>query len=80
MRRTFVLALAASALLGVAATGALAQTPAPAAATPQPTFKITGFIDQVMTYSRNTSNVDNNMDHIDTVWYGRTRGRFDYHR
>jgi hypothetical protein len=76
MRRTFVLALTALALLGVVATPAIAQAPAPA--TPQPTFKITGFIDNLMTYSRNTSNVDGNMAHIDTMWYGRTRGRVDF--
>ena len=66
MRRTFVLALTALALLGAVVTPAVAQTPAPA--TPQPTFKITGFIDNLMSYSRNTSNYDGNMAHIDTMW------------
>jgi hypothetical protein len=72
MRRTLVLALAALTLLGATATGAYAQ-----GAAPTPTFKITGFIDEVMSYARNVSNVDGDMRHIDTQWYGRTRGRFD---
>jgi hypothetical protein len=77
MRRTFVLALTALALLGVVAPGAYAQAPAPAAPAPTPTFRITGFIDELMTYSNNTSNYDTDLHRKDTIWYGRTRGRFD---
>jgi hypothetical protein len=71
MRRTFVLALAALALLGVMTPDAFAQAPTP-------TFKINGLIDQVMSYSRNTSNYDGNLFNNDKQWYGRTRGRLDF--
>ena len=74
MRRTLVLALTALALLGAVATDAFAQAPAGG---PVPKFTITGFVDEVMTYSRNVSNVDADMHLIDKQWYGRTRGRFD---
>lgn len=77
MRRTFVLALAALALLGVVAPGAYAQAPGPAAPAPTPTFRITGFIDELATYSNNTSNFDTDLHRKDTMFYGRTRGRFD---
>src|SRR5262245_31549725 len=76
MRRTFVLAFAALALLGVAATEVLAQAAA-APAAPIPTFKITGFIDEVVSYSNNTSNFDFDLHRKDYLFYGRTRGRFD---
>src|SRR5215468_6088968 len=76
MRRT-ILALAALALLGVATTDAFAQAAAAAPAAPIPTFKITGFIDEVITYSNNTSNVDFDLRRKDYLFYGRTRGRFD---
>ena len=76
MRRTFVLAFAALALLGVAATDAFAQAAA-APAAPIPTFKITGFIDELITYSNNTSNFDFDLHRKDYLFYGRTRGRFD---
>jgi hypothetical protein len=77
MRRrvVVVLALTAVALLGVIAPGAYAQ--GPAAPAPTPTFRITGFIDQLMTYSNNTSNFDFDLHRKDYLWYGRTRGRFD---
>ena len=55
MRRIFVLALAALALLGVVTSDACAQAPTP-------TFKINGLIDQVVSYSRNTSNYDGNLN------------------
>ena len=72
MRRTLVLALAALALLGVVASDALAQAPTP-------TFKISGLIDQVVTYTSNISGYDNNIArNQDKQWYGRTRGRFDF--
>src|SRR5499426_1038556 len=70
MRRILVLALAALALLGVVTPDAFAQAPTP-------TFKINGLIDQLTTYSRNTSNFDGNLNVNDIMWYGRTRGRFD---
>ena len=71
MRRIFVLALAALALLGVVTPDAFAQAPTP-------TFKINGLIDQVVTYSRNTSNYDGNLNVNDKQTYGRTRGRLDF--
>src|SRR6266446_5072885 len=76
MRRTLVLALTALALLGVVTPDAFAQAPA-APGAPTPTFKITGFIDEVATYSRNVSVYDADLRRIDTTFYGRTRGRFD---
>ena len=42
-----------------------------------PTFLITGFIDQLVTYSNNTSNFDFDLHRKDYLFYGRTRGRFD---
>src|SRR5262245_18421476 len=77
MRRTLVLALAALALLGVATTDSFTQAAAAAPAAPIPTFKMTGFIDELVTYSDNTSNLDFDLHRKDYVFYGRTRGRFD---
>src|SRR5262245_22528862 len=77
MRRMLVRALAALALLGVATSDAFAQAAASAPAAPIPTFKITGFIDEVVTYSNNTSNFDFDLHRKDYLFYGRTRGRFD---
>jgi hypothetical protein len=71
MRRIFVLALAALALLGVVTPDVFAQAPTP-------TFKINGLIDQLTTYSRNVSNYDGNLNVTDKQWYGRTRGRLDF--
>ena len=71
MRRIFVFALAALALLGVVTPDALAQAPTP-------TFKINGIIDSVTTYSRNASNYDGDLALNDTQWYMRSRGRFDF--
>src|SRR5262245_1829122 len=51
--------------------------PAAAPPAPGPTFLVTGFIDQVITYSNNTSNFDNDLHRKDYLFYGRTRGRFD---
>jgi hypothetical protein len=70
----FVLSLALAALLGlVAPPHIFAQATAP-----QPKFAITGFIDNVGTWTQNIStfdfNVNRNRDH---QFYGRTRGRFD---
>src|SRR5262249_45491121 len=70
MRRTLVLAVAALSLLGVVIPSAYAQAPTP-------TFKITGFIDTLMTYSSNQSVVDADLHRVDKEWYGRNRGRFD---
>jgi hypothetical protein len=69
-----VLSLALTALLGfVAPPDVFAQ-----AAAPTPKATITGFIDNVGTYTQNMStsdlNVNRNRDH---QVYGRTRGRFD---
>ena len=69
MRRMFFLALAALALLGMVSPDAWAPAPTP-------TFKITGLIDQLITYSSNASNYENNFNNRDTQLYGRTRGRF----
>ena len=71
MRRIFVLALAALALLGVVTPDAFAQAPTP-------TFKINGLIDNLTTYSRNTSNYDGDLARNDKQWYARSRGRFDF--
>jgi len=69
MRRMSVLALAALALLGMVAPEAWAQAP---------TFKITGLIDQVTSYSRNFSPVGLNYSiSREREWYARTRGRLD---
>jgi hypothetical protein len=73
MRRIVFLSLALVALLGfVAPPDVFAQ-----AAPPTPKFTITGFIDNVTTYSRNVSNVDGVFNINDKQWYARTRGRFD---
>ena len=74
MRRMLVLSLALMALLGfVAPPDVFAQ-----AAAPTPKATITGFIDNVGTFTQNMStsdlNVNRNRDH---QVYGRTRGRFD---
>jgi hypothetical protein len=74
MRRMLVLSLALTALLGfVAPPDVFAQ-----AAAPTPKATITGFIDNVGTFTQNMStsdlNVNRNRDH---QVYGRTRGRFD---
>ena len=75
MRRTCILALAVFALLGVVTPNAYAQAPA---AAPAPTFRINGLVDQMTTYSRNVSVIDNDFGTIDKQWYARTRGRFDF--
>ena len=74
MRRCPVLSLALLALLGfIAPVDVLAQ-----AATPQPQFAITGFIDNVGTWTQNFSYGDANFNrNRDYQTYGRTRGRFD---
>ncbi len=78
MRRTLFLALTALAPLGPVTSDAFAQAPGAAApAAPTPTFRITGFIDELITYSNNTSNFDFDLHRKDYLFYGRTRGRFD---
>src|SRR5215475_12215193 len=74
MRRMFVLSLALLALLGfVAPPDVFAQ-----AAAPTPKATITGFIDNVGTWTQNMSSSDLNWNrNRDHQTYGRTRGRFD---
>jgi hypothetical protein len=57
---------------------AAAQTPVTAPSSPFK-FSISGLIDQVTSYSRNMSMIDQNVTaDKDREWYGRTRGRFDF--
>jgi hypothetical protein len=74
MRRMLVLSLALMALLGfVAPPDVFAQ-----AAAPTPKATITGFIDNVGTFTQNMSTSDLNLNrNKDQQTYGRTRGRFD---
>jgi len=74
MRRMLVLSLALMALLGfVAPPDVFAQ-----AAAPTPKASITGFIDNVGTFTQNMSTSDLNWNrNRDRQTYGRTRGRFD---
>ena len=74
MRRMLVLSLALMALLGfVAPPDVFAQ-----AAAPTPKATITGFIDNVGTFTQNFSSSDFNWNrNRDQQTYGRTRGRFD---
>src|SRR5437867_8912691 len=74
MRRMLVLSLALMALLGfVAPPDVFAQ-----AAAPTPKATITGFIDNVGTWTQNMSTSDLNWGrNRDHQVYGRTRGRFD---
>src|SRR5499425_2314162 len=74
MRRMLVLSLAVMALLGfVAPPEVFAQ-----AAAPTPKATITGFIDNVGTWTQNLSSSDFNWNrNRDQQTYGRTRGRFD---
>src|SRR5215467_8361889 len=74
MRRMLVLSLALLALLGfVAPPDVFAQ-----AAAPTPKATITGFIDNVGTWTQNMSSSDLNLNrNRDHQTYGRTRGRFD---
>src|SRR5262245_15657753 len=63
---------------GSAASASAAFAPPTAAPpAPGPSFLITGFIDQLVTYSNNTSQFDNDLHRKDYLFYGRTRGRFD---
>src|SRR5215468_305589 len=74
MRRMLILSLALLALLGfVAPPDVFAQ-----AAAPIPKATITGFIDNVGTWTQNMSTSDFNWNrNQDKQTYGRTRGRFD---
>src|SRR5499425_3870407 len=74
MRRMLVLSLALLALLGfVAPPDVFAQ-----AAAPTPKATITGFIDNVGTWTQNMSSSDGNLNrNKDHQVYGRSRGRFD---
>jgi hypothetical protein len=73
MKRTRMIAvlLVALALVGLAAPMAYAQAPAPK-------VTINGLIDQVMSYSKNIANNNGGFfNRPDSMWYSRTRGRFD---
>jgi len=72
MKRTSLAVLMiALALVALAAPMAFAQAPAPK-------VTITGFIDNVTSYSENTANYNGGIfNKHDTLWYYRTRGRFD---
>ena len=74
MRRNLVVAL--TLLVAIATMVPVAGAQAPPAA---PVIKttITGFIDTVSSYTRNSSNVDQILNRNDTQWYARNRGRFD---
>src|SRR5215468_5889103 len=74
MRRRLVRSLAVAALLCLSSPlDAFAQ-----AASPQPQFSITGFIDSVGTWTQNMSTSDLNFNrNRDHQFYGRNRGRFD---
>src|SRR5262249_53797271 len=74
MRRRLVPTLAVAALLCLSSPlDAFAQ-----AASPQPQFSITGFIDSVGTWTQNFSSSDGNLNrNRDHQVYGRSRGRFD---
>ena len=74
MRRMLVLSLALLALLGFAAPPEVFAQ----AAAPTPKATITGFIDNVGTWTQNFSSSDFNWNrNRDHQMYGRTRGRFD---
>ena len=71
MRRLLVLAVTLVAVLGIMAPPVMAQAPAPK-------VTITGFIDEIGTYTRNMSHYDFDYNRANDVQaYGRTRGRFD---
>jgi hypothetical protein len=73
MRRVLAVVLAAVGLLGIVVVDASAQPPAP-------TTKVTisGFMDNISSWTRNMSNVDLNYSRArDTEWYARTRTRPD---
>ena len=71
MKRTRVLTLIALALVALAAPTAFAQAPAPK-------VTINGLIDNLTTYSQNIANYNTGVfNRKDSLWYGRTRGRFD---
>ena len=71
MRRLLVLAVTLVAVLGIMAPPVMAQAPAPK-------VTITGFIDEIGTYTRNMSHYDNDYNRANDIQaYGRTRGRFD---
>jgi hypothetical protein len=72
MKRTSLAVLMlALALVALAAPMAFAQAPAPK-------VTITGFIDNVTSYSENMANYNGGVfNRKDSMWYYRTRGRFD---
>src|SRR5262245_1426350 len=78
MRWMLPVAVTVSGFLCLTSSGAMAQAPTPAEPA-MPKFLITGFIDQLITYSNNTSTNEGPPDlhRKDYQFYGRTRGRFD---
>src|SRR5262245_41702697 len=78
MRWMAPVAVTVSGLLMLTSSGAKAQAPTPPEPA-MPKFLITGFIDQLITYSNNTSTNEGPPDlhRKDYQFYGRTRGRFD---
>ncbi|HTG09502.1 MAG TPA: hypothetical protein VK746_01800, partial [Candidatus Eisenbacteria bacterium] len=72
MKRTSLAVLMlALALVALAAPMAFAQAPAPK-------VTINGLIDNVTSYSQNISNYNGGLfNRKDSMWYYRTRGRFD---
>jgi hypothetical protein len=70
-RTTLSVLMIALALVALAAPMAFAQAPAPK-------VTINGLIDNVTSYSQNISNFNGGIfNRHDSMWYGRTRGRFD---
>src|SRR5262249_29977305 len=77
-QKGMILRLVGFGLLSLATEYAYAQAPgALAPGAPAPTFRITGFLDQIITYSNNTSNFDFDLHRKDYLFYARNRGRFD---
>lgn len=74
LRRNLFVAL--SLLVAIATMAPVVDAQAPTAA-PVPKVTITGFIDNMTSYSRNVSNADGLLNRQDKQWYARTRGRFD---
>lgn len=71
MKRLLFTAVALVAILAMAAPAAFAQAP-------QPKVTISGFVDQIMSFSHNMGNQDTNItDDRDHEWYARTRMRPD---
>jgi hypothetical protein len=71
-RTTLAVLMVALALVGLAAPAAFAQAPAPK-------VTINGLIDNLTSYSQNIGDYNGGLfNRSDKMWYGRTRGRFDF--